>query len=396
MADRTPIKLLRNARVYAPASLGVRDVLVIGEQISAIEHRLPSLPTSLPHEVVDLAGQSLVPGLVDAHVHLTGGGGESGPGSRVPPLALSQLTRAGVTTCVGVLGTDGTTRTMRDLVASTLGIRAHGLSAYCYTGSYQYPVPTLTGSIRDDIVFVDPIIGVGELALSDHRSSQLTLDELLRVASDAYTAGLMSNKAGLVHLHMGDGPRQFALIEEALEVAELPARVYHPTHVNRHKSLFSAAVELAQRGVTVDVTAFPEADGGFLAVEAIDRWLKSDQPVERLTCSSDGGGCMPTFDDDGELLRMGVGLSDVLGDTIQALLALGYPLEKFLPIFTRNVARVLRLPTKGRLGPGLDADLVTLTPEGRIRSVMSRGQWLVQDGDVIRHGPFEDQRKATL
>ena len=395
MAARTPIKLLRNARVYAPAAIGVRDVLVIGERISAIEAGLPSLPSTVPHQEVDLAGQAIIPGLVDAHVHLTGGGGESGPGSRVPPVAFSELTTAGVTTCVGVLGTDGTTRTMRDLVAATLAMRSYGLSAYCYTGSYQYPVPTLTGSIRDDIVFVEPIIGVGELALSDHRSSQLTLDELLRVASDAYTAGLMSHKAGLVHLHMGDGPRQFTLLEQALEVAELPARVYHPTHVNRRKTLFTAAIALAERGVTVDVTAFPEADGGLTAVEAIDRWLTEGHPLERLTCSSDGGGCLPTFDADGELLRMGVGRSDVLGQTIEGLLALGHPLERVLPIFTRNVARVLRLPTKGRLGPGLDADLVTLTPEGRVRSVMCRGQWVVRDGDIVRCGPFEEQRKAA-
>jgi len=335
------------------------------------------------------------PGLLDAHVHLTGGGGESGPGSRVPAPALSALTTAGVTTCVGVLGTDGTTRTMRDLVATTLGMRAHGLSAFCYTGSYQYPVPTLTGSIRDDIVFIDPIIGVGELALSDHRSSQLTFDEFLRVASDAYTAGLMSNKAGFLHLHMGDGPREFALVEQALEVAELPARVYHPTHVNRQKSLFTAAIALAERGVTVDVTAFPDADDGFLAVEAIDRWLTEGHPLERLTCSSDGGGCLPTFDADGELIRMDVGRSDVLAQTLEGLLALGHPLERFLPIFTRNVARVLRLPQKGRLGPGLDADLVALSPEGRVRSVMCRGQWFVRDGDVVRRGPFEEHRKAN-
>ena len=50
--------------------------------------------------------------------------------------------------------------------------------------------------------FVDPIVGVGELAISDHRSSQLTLNEFLRVASDTYTAGLISGK-GSAHPHGG-------------------------------------------------------------------------------------------------------------------------------------------------------------------------------------------------
>ena len=199
--------VLRNVDLYAPEHLGRRDVLVSGGEVSAIALRLPTMPAGIPHQEIDLDGLALVPGFIDAHVHVGGGGGEGGPETRVPPMAFSQLTRAGITTCVGVLGTDGTTRTMRDLVATTLGLRARGLSAYCYTGSYQVPVTTLTGSVRDDIVFVDPIIGVGELAISDHRSSQPTLNEFLRVASDAYTAGLMSGKAGVLHIHMGDGVR---------------------------------------------------------------------------------------------------------------------------------------------------------------------------------------------
>ena len=51
------------------------------------------------------------------------------------------------------------------------------------------------------------MIGIGELALSDHRSSQPTRDELLRIASDAHVAGMISGKAGIVHLHLGDGER---------------------------------------------------------------------------------------------------------------------------------------------------------------------------------------------
>jgi len=274
-----------------------------------------------------------------------------------------------------------------------MAMSAHGMTAYCYTGSYRYPVATLTGSVRDDIVFVGPILGVGELAISDHRSSQPTLDEFLRVASDAYAAGLMSGKAGVLHLHLGDGPRQFELIEQALAQAEIPARVYHPTHVNRQKSLFEAATKLAERGVTVDVTAFPSADEGLLAVEAIDRWLAGNHPRHRLTCSSDGGGCLPSFDADGELLKMGVGQSDVLGETLQGLLALGHALEDVLPPFTSNVAQVLRLPTKGRLAPGMDADLITLDPSGRLRSVMCGGRWVVRDGEILTQGTFEAHRK---
>jgi beta-aspartyl-dipeptidase (metallo-type) len=279
---------------------------------------------------------------------------------------------------------------MRDLVACALGMRRLGLSAFCYTGSYRYPVPTLTGSVRDDIVFVEPIIGVGELAISDHRSSQLTLAEFLRVASDSYTAGLMSAKAGVLHIHMGDGERGFDLIEQALATTEIPSRVYHPTHVNRRRELFQDAMRLSDAGVTVDVTAFPDADGGLLASEAIDGWIRAGKDLSRLTCSSDGGGCLPIFDADGEMLQMDVGRSDVLGRTLMELLAMGHALEHILPVFTRNVARVIRMPSKGRLVAGADADLVALEPSGKIKHVMCGGRWVVRDEVVLSRGVFEN------
>lgn len=387
--------MLRRGEVYTPEPQGRADLWVTGDRIAAIGADLGTLTTDLPHEEVDCEGLYVFPGFIDAHVHLTGGGGEAGPESRVPPVQLSSMSGAGVTTCVGVLGTDGTTRTVRDLVATTQGMRRLGLNAYCYTGSYRYPVPTLTGSIRDDIVFVEPIVGVGELAISDHRSSQLTLEEFGRVASDAYTAGLMSGKAGVLHIHMGDGPRQFELLEQALDTFEIPARVYHPTHVNRNIPLFEAAMLLSRRGVTMDVTAFPDADEGLLASDAIVRWLEAGCDASRLTCSSDGGGCLPIFDEDGEMLAMDIGASEALANTVKELLSRDLPIESWLPIFTRNIARVLRMPDIGTLATGNQADLVALDRAGTIRHVMCRGEWLVRDGVATKHGLFELTAKVN-
>ncbi|HEY8375077.1 MAG TPA: beta-aspartyl-peptidase, partial [Nannocystis sp.] len=385
------LQLLRGAELYAPAPQGRCDVLLAGGRIAAIAPSLPALPAGLAVEH-DLRGLRLIPGLIDAHVHLVGGGGEAGPHTRVPPVALTQLSRAGITTVVGVLGTDGTTRSVADLVARTLGLRREGLSAYCYTGSYELPVPTLTGSVRRDLVFVDPIIGVGELALSDHRSSQPTLDELLRVAADAHVGGMMAGKAGIVHLHMGDGVRGFELIRRALDTSELPPRVFHPTHINRNRRLFAEARDLVARGCTVDVTAFPPEDDpgdSLSAAEAIDRWLADGLPAERLTCSSDGAGCMPVFDAHGHICAMDVGRPSTLSDTLAELLRRGRDLADILPIFTANVADLLRLSHKGRLLPGADADLVALAPDGRIDSVIARGRWLVRGGETVVFGPFE-------
>jgi beta-aspartyl-dipeptidase (metallo-type) len=348
-------------------------------------------------EVHDCAGKMVVPGLVDAHVHVTGGGGEGGYTSRVPPLRLSDLARAGVTSVVGVLGTDGTTRTMRELVARTYALREEGVSAWCWTGNYEVPVRTLMGSVRDDIVFVDPIIGVGELAISDHRSSQPSFDEFLRIAADCHVAGMLSGKAGVLHLHLGDGARGLDLIRRALEHSELPARVFHPTHVNRNRELFTEAQALvrarAEHAPTIDITAFPADDvgDGLSAAEAIATWKHAGLPLEQLTCSSDGGGCMPHFDEHGTLAHYGVGQSSTLLETIRsAVTEHGLSLAELLPVFGRNVARLLRLRGKGEIAVGGDADLLILTDELSLDAVLARGRWLVRDGAVAVRGPFED------
>lgn len=383
--------LLRNAELYDPEPRGRASVLVAGERIVWVGRELPTLDRSLTVSEVDLAGRRLIPGLIDGHVHLTGGGGEAGPGTRVPPVALSRLTRGGVTTAVGVLGTDDTVRTTSELVTVARGLVAEGLSAWCHTGGYHVPPTTATGSIRSDLVLIDLIIGVGELAISDHRSSQPTLEELLRIAGDAHVGGLMSGKAGIVHLHLGDGERGLEPVRQALERSELPPSVWNPTHVNRRRRLFEEALALAARGCPVDITAFPVApeEDAWAAGDALVRYLDAGLPVSRVTISSDGGGCLPRFDGEGRVTGMDVGSPAALAEALAGLLRSGQPLERVLPAFTGNVARLLQLERKGRLIEGADADLVVLDRQGRVTDVMARGRWHVRAGQPVVRGTFE-------
>ncbi len=385
------IRLLRNVDIFAPEPLGVNHLLVAGERIVWLGPQLPDLPGALGVETLDFGGRRAIPGLIDGHVHVTGGGGESGPGSRVPPLAVGDLTGGGITTVVGLLGTDDTTRDTASLLATTRGLVSEGISAYCLTGGYHLPLVTLTGDVRGDIVHIDRIIGVGEVAISDHRSSQPSLRELLRVAADAHVAGMMAGKAGILHLHLGDGPRGLDMVEEALAKSDLPARVFNPTHVNRKRALFEQAIGLAHDGCTIDLTAFPVADGedAWSAAAGLVRYLDSEAPPERVTVSSDGGGCLPEFDDQGRVVRMDIGRPHALVGTLKILLDSGQPLERVLPAFTSNVARILRLPGKGRLGPGRDADLVILDEHDTISDVMARGRWYVRDTQPVAAGAYE-------
>jgi len=385
------LDLLLNVVVYAPKPLGVRHILVAGGKIVWIGEADPAFPSTIQVTRRDFAGRRAIPGLIDPHVHITGGGGEAGPHTRVPPLGLSRFTRGGVTTVVGVLGTDDTTRLPGDLLAATRGLLAEGLTAYCLTGGYHLPPVTVTGTVRGDIVHIDRILGVGEVALSDHRSSQPTLDQLLHVAAEAHVGGLLSGKAGILHLHMGDGPRGLSLVRDALDRSELPARVFNPTHVNRRRGLFEEALELARRGCTIDVTAFPvaEDEGAWSAAQALTRYLERGLPRERITISSDGGGSLPTFDESGRMTGMEVGDPWALAATLRELLRLGHALEVVLPAFTTNAARLLRLSGKGGIAVGADADIVILDDEGVMMDVMAGGQWHVRDGAVVKRGTFE-------
>ena len=384
------LDLLLHADVYAPEPLGPRAVLVGGGRVLSITDAAPEL-AGVEVRTTDLEGRRLVPGLVDAHVHVTGGGGEAGPHTAAPAPALTAYTAAGVTSVVGLLGTDDTTRTTGGLLRQVYGLRREGLSAWAWTGGYHLPPTTLTGSVRGDVAFVEPIVGFGELAVSDHRSSQPTADEVARLAADCHVAGLMTGKAGVLHLHLGDGARGLGLVRQLVRETEIPARTFHPTHVNRRAALLDEAFALTAEGVTVDVTAFPPAFAAgdeVLAADALVRALDAGLD-ERVTVSSDGGGCLPHFSAQGELLQMDFATSGALADLLADLLGRGVPLHRALPFFTRTPARLLRLARKGGVAVGHDADLVVLDDAGRPSDVMARGRWHVRGGRPVVRGTFE-------
>ncbi len=385
------LTLIKNAEIYAPESLGLGCVVLGGGKILFTGQEFPEIDPALLSETLDLGGGKLIPGLIDCHVHSTGGGGEDGFSSQVPAVDLSQFTRFGVTSVVGLLGADDETRSTANLLARTRALREEGLSAWCWTGGYHVPVRTLTGSVRKDIVHIDCVLGVGELAISDHRSSQPSFDELARVASDVYTAGMISGKAGILHLHLGDGERGLELVRRLLSETELPARVFHPTHVNRKKALFDEACELRRQGVAIDLTAFPvQGDDELSAEDAWSLFMERDCPPARITVSSDSGGCLPQFDEHKNLIGVGVGTSASLMKWVLELSKRGHPLEQVLPAVTSNVSSLLKLPGKGRISAGADADLVCLDEPLQIRHVMARGQWMVRDGIPVVKGRFED------
>ena len=302
------IKLIQNIDIYAPEHLGKKDVLIIHDKIVKIaDAGSLSIPSYFPEsEQIDGTNLILTPGFIDCHVHVLGGGGEGGFANRTPEATMEGLTKFGVTTVVGCLGTDGIGRDMCALVAKTKGLNEQGISAYCYTGSYQVPVRTLTDSIPKDIMMIQEIIGTGEIAISDHRSSQPTFEEFTRVAADTRLGGVLSGKAGIINVHLGDGSRGMELINRVIDETEIPASQFLPTHVNRNEALFCQAIEYALKGGAVDFTGNEDIDyweticDEVRVCKGIKRMLNAGVNPNRITISSDGQGSLPIYNKKGE------------------------------------------------------------------------------------------------
>jgi beta-aspartyl-dipeptidase (metallo-type) len=373
------LTLIEGAEIHSPVPLGQQDLLVADGRIAWLGKGL-TVPPDWPLERVDGRGRYLVPGLVDPLAHITGGGGEGGFAFRTPELAAGEALKAGVTTLVAALGTDSLTRTPAQVLGKVREFRAAGVSAYMYTGSYHLPVKTLTGRVESDIMLIPEVLGVGELAISDHRSSAPTHDELARLVSEARVAGLLAGKSGVSFFHVGDGRGALAPLRALRDGTDIPLRQLYPTHCNRNPWLFAEAIDWGRAGGWIDLTtsSFPELldDGEQLAAEALVALLAAGVPADRISFSSDANASLPRFDGEGRLVEMRCGQIASLWQECVRACALGVSLEVALGVVTANPARALGLAGKGVIGVGQDADLLLIAPEHlAIERVMSGGQW---------------------
>lgn len=392
------VKIIRNAKVYQPEYAGVKDILILGDKIAAVGENLKAdFGGALEAEEINGEGMAAVPGFIDSHEHILGGGGEGGFHTRTPEAGLKDLTMNGITTVVGCIGTDGVGRDMTALLAKAHGLENEGVTTYTYTGAYQVPVPTLTGSLMKDIMMLDKVIGVGEVAISDHRSSQPSFEEFARIAADARVAGMLSGKAGIVNVHLGDSPRKLDLILKVVRDTEIPASQFLPTHVNRNAALFDECLEFAKDGGTIDFTGNEDINyweticDEVRVCKGIRRLMDMGISSDRFTISSDGQGSMPVFNAKGEYQGIGIGkASCLLKEVRECVQKENIPLETAVKGITSNPAAILKLNGKGHIKPGFDADICLLTEEGlKLDTVIARGRIMVEKGKQTVFGTFE-------
>jgi len=386
------VTLIRGGEVFAPEPLGEKDVLVAGGAIEAVAEPGRIRIGGFEAETVDASGLKVLPGLIDPHVHILGGGGEGGPATRAPEIRVEDIVGSGVTTVIGCLGTDGVTRHMTSLLAKARALEVEGVSAFIYSGSYEIPVRTLTGSVRSDLIVIDKVVGAGEIAVSDHRSSQPTFDEVARLAAECRVGGMLGGKAGVLHLHLGDGKRRLEFLFRLVRETEIPASQVIPTHINRNAQLFEQGLEWAAAGGSVDITIGPDpapTDPDVSLEDCIAGFRGISLPLSRMIVSSDSNGSVSVFDASGRLIRLTIATEKDLfrkfGDVVRNGIL---PLETAIRIFSTNAADFYKLSGKGRIEPGRDADIVIVGGDLGLSEVFARGKRLMAGGRLLVRGTF--------
>jgi beta-aspartyl-dipeptidase (metallo-type) len=386
------LTLIRDGEVFAPEPLGRKDILIAGGAVEAVAEPGRLSTGGLDAEVVDAAGKKVVPGLIDPHVHILGGGGEGGPATRAPEIRIEDIVASGVTTVIGCLGTDGVTRHMTSLLAKARALEAEGVTTFLFSGSYEVPVQTLTGSVRSDLILIDKVVGAGEIAVSDHRSAQPTFDEIARLAAECRVGGLLGGKAGILHVHLGDGPRGLDLLFRLVRETEIPVTQVIPTHMTRNRRLFEQGLEWVAAGGSIDVTVGPDPGPGEPDVafeELVAAFRAGGLPLTRVTASSDSNGSMPVFDAAGRLVRLTIAMETDLLRKLREVVRKGLlPLETALRIFSTNAADFYKLGRKGRIGAGRDADLLVLDGDLALVDVFARGRRMMAGGRLLAKGTF--------
>jgi beta-aspartyl-dipeptidase (metallo-type) len=195
----------------------------------------------------------------------------------------------------------------------------------------------------------------------------------------------LGGKAGILHLHLGDGKRALETVFRIVRETEIPATQIIPTHCNRNQQLLDEALRYAAEDGRVDLTAEIGVNGSGISVEAAVRTaIERGVPLDRISVSSDANGSLVEFDDAGNLEKMGVATQASLLDSLRGLVQEGgLELADACTPFTSNPARFYKLERKGRVAAGADADLLVLDRDLELVHVLARGQRAVTNGNVV-------------
>jgi beta-aspartyl-dipeptidase (metallo-type) len=160
-----------------------------------------------------------------------------------------------------------------------------------WVGSYRIPIVTLTGSFQQDLLLIDKVLGAGELALSDHRSSWPSKSDLTQLISDARVGGMLSGKPGVIHFHMGSSSTKLDLLWQILNETTIPIYHMYPTHMtSRGDALIQEAIKWLKAGGVSDFTADIEYQNETATIDTLNKFRNEKLPLKQITVSSDAYG----------------------------------------------------------------------------------------------------------
>lgn len=379
------LKLIKNTELYSPVHLGKKDILIAGEKIVAISDNLDVFSKNA--QIWDAQGKITTPGLIDQHIHVIGAGGKDGFASMTPEVNLSELISCGTTTVCSLLGTDGTARNIRSLYAKIKGLDQEGISAYMFSGYYGMDTVTITESIQGDMIFVDKVLGV-KIAISDIRSSYPSAIDLVRKLRDIRVGGMIGNKKGILHIHLGNLPSKMDILFELVNDFHFPVEHISPTHVGRTKELFDQAIEFAKLGGMIDITtgASKYTDPYKAVLYAIEQGAS----IDLITFSTDGHAGLTRFNEAGDAIGVRKAPIDTnLKEVIALIKKGGIAISEAFKLITINPAKNLGLKHKGKIEVGYDADICCFSEDLQLLDVFARGQHMMRNKSIIVKGNFE-------
>lgn len=379
------IKLIINAKLL---SEDIVNILVVNNKIIDISsikkyHNLMNNINDI--EIIDAHMNYVIPAYIDNHEHIIGGGGEDGFISKIEEMSSIDVLKNGVTTVVGVLGTDTLTRSVENLVSKTKALNNDDITAYCLTGGYQYPSPTITGSVSKDIIFINEIIGA-KIAISDHRCYNPNKDDLIKLLSEIRVSALLAKKTGILNIHVGWGKGNMDVLFDILNETNIPINIIRPTHITNNEIVFKQAMELTRKNGYMDITIDEDpSKTTYYLKKAINLGN-----IDYITMSTDANGSCPIWED-GCVVGMKKSNNSLIHNLVKYLICYeNFSIADAIRYVTINPSSALGLLNKGKITVNNDADMIIMDNEYNIDTVISKGKIVVKEKKIIKRSYYSE------
>jgi imidazolonepropionase-like amidohydrolase len=214
--------LIRGGRVVDPKNK-IKGQYDLGIEHGAVVDVAPGLYRSQAREIIDLSGYTLMPGVVDAHVHLRQRGGHR------------QVVKAGVCTCLEMTDMH---QVIRDIPAYGCGLNIAGLET-------MPGFPKDTPPMSELVSLVEKALEVGAVGVKILGPSHVSTPEATRAMMEA------ANRAGAYVAYHATTTQSNSDLGGLLETVELAGSNHlHIAHINSYlRGLVRDPVEEAMMGL---------------------------------------------------------------------------------------------------------------------------------------------------